>query len=551
MKSAASKLLLGLIILNSILVSILSLVPPISRDALVHHLAVPKLYLEHGGIFELPCMSYSYFPMNLNLLYMIPLYFGNDIAPKFIHFSFALLTGALIYIYLKKRLSTAYGLFGAFLYLSLPIIIKLSITVYVDLGLAFFSFAALIMIFEWVNARFKIKYLIFSGVFCGLAIGTKYNGLITFLILSLFIPFLYSRFNRNTKNASSKALLYCIAFIMVSSAVFSPWGVRNYKWKGNPFYPLYNKHFNLKNDNPCIPLYKIKYSKKTHIGKFEARALLYDETPLDMFLLPVRVFFQGKDNDFKYFDGRLSPLLFFLSILACVNRKNQGSQKYELNILLFFSIIFVLIPILSTVIRIRYFLPAIPCLTILSVYGIKNAHDMITRYTLGRKTFFLSVFYICISGFIIFHNGGYFIKQFNYVKPFDYISGKLSKDEYISMFRNEYPAMIFMNKNLPENANVLFIYNGKRGYYSNRNYIPDEGKNLHALYSFIQSLKHPFKIKEELKQRGITHLFLNNRFVKKRISEDLSKREHEIFITLMTKYTKKLYDEFGYSLYQL
>ena len=52
MKSAASKLLLGLIILNSILVSVLSLVPPISRDALVHHLAVPKLYLEHGGIFE-------------------------------------------------------------------------------------------------------------------------------------------------------------------------------------------------------------------------------------------------------------------------------------------------------------------------------------------------------------------------------------------------------------------------------------------------------------------------------------------------------------------
>ena len=551
MKSAASKLLLGLIILNSILVSILSLVPPISRDALVHHLAVPKLYLEHGGIFELPCMSYSYFPMNLNLLYMIPLYFGNDIAPKFIHFSFALLTGALIYIYLKKRLNTAYGLFGAFLYLSLPIIIKLSITVYVDLGLAFFSFAALIMIFEWVNARFKIKYLIFSGILCGLAMGTKYNGLITLLILSLFVPFLYSRFNRDVKNTSVKAILYCIAFIMVSSAVFSPWGIRNYKWKGNPFYPLYNKYFSLKNDNPCIPRYKVKYSKTTPISRFEARALLYDETPADMFLLPIRVFFQGKDNDFKYFDGKLSPLLFFLSILAFVNFRNRNPHKYELNALLFFSIIFILIAILSTSVRIRYFLPAIPCLVILSVYGLKNAHDMITRYALRRKRLFLSFVYICIPGFILFHTGDYFIEQFNYVKPFNYISGKVSKDEYISMFRNEYPAMIFINKNLPEDANILFIYNGKRGYYCNRNYIPDEGNNLRMLYSFIQNIQHPVRIREELRQRGITHLFLNNRFVKDRISEDLNKIDHQIFLTLMTRYTKKLFDQSGYSLYQL
>lgn len=71
---------------------ILAAVPPVSKNALTHHLAVPKLYLNDGGIHEILFMVFSYYPMNLDLLYLITLYFGNDIVPKFFHFCFALLT---------------------------------------------------------------------------------------------------------------------------------------------------------------------------------------------------------------------------------------------------------------------------------------------------------------------------------------------------------------------------------------------------------------------------------------------------------------------------
>ena len=53
------KLLLGgflVVLIGSII--ILSSVPPISRDALTHHLAVPKLYLKHGGIYEIPELAF-------------------------------------------------------------------------------------------------------------------------------------------------------------------------------------------------------------------------------------------------------------------------------------------------------------------------------------------------------------------------------------------------------------------------------------------------------------------------------------------------------------
>ena len=76
-----------------LVVLLLCAVPPVDRDALTHHLAVPKLYLKYGGLVEIPWVPFSYFPMNLDLIYLIPLYFGNDIIPKYIHFAFALLTG--------------------------------------------------------------------------------------------------------------------------------------------------------------------------------------------------------------------------------------------------------------------------------------------------------------------------------------------------------------------------------------------------------------------------------------------------------------------------
>ena len=75
---------------------ILNFTPPISRDALIHHLAVPKLWLKNGGFYETPWADYSYYPMYINLLYLACLYFKNDIAPKFIHLGFGAGTGVLV-----------------------------------------------------------------------------------------------------------------------------------------------------------------------------------------------------------------------------------------------------------------------------------------------------------------------------------------------------------------------------------------------------------------------------------------------------------------------
>ena len=45
--------LIAVIICLLVNLAILAAVPPVSRDALTHHLAVPKLYLAQGGMVEM------------------------------------------------------------------------------------------------------------------------------------------------------------------------------------------------------------------------------------------------------------------------------------------------------------------------------------------------------------------------------------------------------------------------------------------------------------------------------------------------------------------
>jgi len=277
------------ILLSALILSIvlLSCVPPVSRDALIYHLALGKLYLKYGAICEIPSIVFSYFPMNLSLLYMIPLGFGNDIIPKFIHFSFALLTARLIFIYFKKRISSLYALLGVVFFLSIPLIVKLSIIAYVDLGLAFFSTAALFYLLKWTETEFRHKFLLIAGLCCGLALGTKYNGLMVLFFLTLFVPFIYIGKKRSEPSNQYKAAGYGLIFAFTALLIFSPWMIRNYLWTNNPLYPLYDNWFN--SENPAPP-YSI-----LSIMNFEMRSLILKESWWEIALLPLRIFFQGRN----------------------------------------------------------------------------------------------------------------------------------------------------------------------------------------------------------------------------------------------------------------
>jgi len=484
----------------------LASVPPVSRDALTHHLYIPKLYIQHGGIYEIPALKFSYYPMNLDLLYIIPLYFNNDVAPKFIHFGFALATGFLIYQYVSRRINQTYALLGSLLFLSIPVIIRLSSTVYVDLGLVFFLFASQLCIYRWIESGFRIKYLVFSAVFCGLGLGTKYNGLIGLFLLSLFIPFVYARYHSSKASYTVRSISYGAVFTLVALLVFSPWMIRNVIWTGNPVYPLYNRVFNAAEAETVEEINETVIEKRSEMSHIEIRRQVYGENWWEIALIPIRVFFGGRDDSPAHFDGRTNPFLLLLPVFALLGTIKRSKQvKTEIMLMLFFSILFFLFAFVQHHIRIRYFAPILPTLVILAMFGLDNLkkklHGQHWRLSKGIGT---SIF-IAVVAVMLGFNVQYLISRFNRDQPIDYIAKKVNRDEYIQLYRPDYAAFQYANRHLPEESKILGLYMGGRGYYSDI----DISFDLQLLQQFAAKAISPIDIFKKLQNRHFTHLLVN------------------------------------------
>ncbi len=546
-------LLLGFL---SLLLSIILMcaVPPVSRDALTHHLAVPKLYAQNNGIHEFPEIIPSYYPQLVDLIYCLPMITGNDIVPKYIHFLFALLTGLSIFFYLQKKLNGVYGLLAATFFLSLPVIVKLSITVYVDLGLIFFSTVSLLGIIKWYETKFKFRWLIISAVFCGLALSTKYNGLISCFLLTVFTPMIYlknkkSSHDENIKESQLKAIGYAMSFFIISMAIFSPWMIKNYTWTKNPIYPLYDNVF-----NPEDQIDIEQKNTEASMNHFLIRKYIHKESWVDTATIPIRIFFQGKDDNPKFFDGKLNPLLFLLPFFAfAVPIKGSAEDNTPKKIMLFFSVLYILIVFFRQDMRIRWIGPAIPPLVILSAYGLKNIFSFFEqagekksklRYSLLKFIRPLLLLSIFITASL---NAVYIYQLFVKVDPLPYLTGDISRSQYIEKFRPEYTALEYANQNLGEDTHILAFFLGNRMYYSDH----DIKFNYPILKKIAETSKKPEEILTEFKKRNVTTLIVNHLQFNDWVDKGFNDKEKNLIQLFFNRHTQRLFFKNGHGVYQL
>jgi hypothetical protein len=417
----------------------------------------------------------------------------------------------------------------------------------VDLGLAFFSTASLLLLFHWIDSGYRLKNLVGSGILCGLAVGVKYNGLITLFLLTFFVPFLYSRYTNIPKKSIFKPMAYALLYLGIALVLFSPWMIRNYHWKQNPVYPLYDRWFNPpagsteKTEKEGIDGKKFK-------GHLTYRRYAYGEKWWEISLLPVRIFFQGKDNDPKYFDGILNPLLLIFPFFAYFKcRSGAEIPQREKYIFLYFSILFFCFAFFQRTLRIRYIAPIIPPLLILSMIGIQNLVGMARRivHPIARKSALGSILLVVV--FLFSLNVKYIWDQFALIRPLDYLTGRITREAFIGRFRQEYPTIQYMNQHLPGDATILFIFMGKRGYYCERKYV------LGSMYfgKILKRAESAEGILSRIREGGITHLLIFYPIFDRWTNEQLTPEEFRVMKDFFEKYVRHLYYSAGYGISEL
>ena len=521
---------------------LLNLTPPLARDALIHHLAIPKLWLKNGGFYEIKWANYSYYPMNVDLLYIIPIYLKKDFIANFIHMGFGIGTAFLIYNYLKNRISRIAGLLGTLIFLSTPIVVRLSTQAYVDLGLVFFTTASIFAFIRYRDGEFKeFKWLFISSFAMGLALGTKYNALIAWFFLSAAIIFVYSHDTKDQK----KAVICGLIFFFISLLIFSPWLIKNAILTGNPFYPLFKGIFNTNNITTQESTYSI-VSGSAYRGIFQVREMMFGESFWETLLIPIRYFFQGQDDNPRYFDGVLNPILIILSPFAFMNKSFYRDKLFFIGFVTFFLIVATFLD--QT--RIRYILPVVPILSVLIVMGLINIFNWTMSLSNNLRNF-LAV--ILLSIFIVFMSKNiFYIKNYyQNISPMNYVLGRESRDDFITRHNSGYAAIKYINYHTPKDAKIRLILFAGRGYYLDRIY--EEGLNfgMADISGLAANARDNGSFQAYLHSLGCTHLLVRTNLFEKFLQDNYSVDTRNLLIQRMNKAMNVLYNQDGCTVYEI
>ena len=536
-------LLLCISIISILLIEfLLNLTPPTSRDAVIHHLAIPKLWIVHGGFYETKWAPYSYYPMNVDLLYLIPMYFKKDFLANFIHMGFGIGTAFLVYAFLNHRINRFAGLLGGLIFLSTPMIIRLSTETYIDLGLTFFTTASILAFIRYRDSEFKdFKWLLISAVSMGLALGTKYNALIPWFFLSAAITYIYAK----DTGQQWKAIKCGLIFFLISLLIFSPWLIKNTILTDNPLYPLFKGIFKITTHQTREGTFSIVHGQ-ARMGIFEAREIYFGESFWETLTIPVRFFFQGQDNNPRFFDGVLNPILIILPPFAYMNKTFRRDKL----LLTGFAVFVMLIAFFLDEIRVRYILPVIPVLTILAVMGLINLQS----WTMTRNKIlmqFLMVMLVLVFIMFMAYNFFYLKNYFQGISPVNYISGIESKDSFISRRDASYPAIKYINESTPADAKIRLILLAGRGYYLERLYEDDPSMGMNFIRGLVASSNNDESFQRYIHSLGYTHLLIRTDLFQKFLQDNLPEDKIRSFTQCMNRAFTVLYSHHGYAVYKI
>jgi len=494
---------------------LLNLCPPITRDALIHHLAIPKIWLSQQSLKPISWSDFSFYPMNLQLLYACCLWLGSDILPKYIHMAFGLGCGILIYLFILKRLGQIWALLGMMMFVSLPIIVWLSTAAYVDLGMTFFTTACMICLIRFHWEGLQIKYLCFAAIMMGLALGVKYNALIAFVFFNIAI--FYMTYKQN--DSLLKSVNYTFIFFMLSSAIAAPWLIRNIIYAGNPFYPLFNNVFKYVFTIPAHPLFCENLEPVFSMNGIVLRKLLFNESLFETLFIPIRMFFQGNDYTYEHFQGRLNPMLILFLPFAFLPASRKPWMLFMASFIFFFGYV----AFFTTKHQIRYILPIFPFICLLSVFGLHALFKIIPeRIVVARYGLFLLIF--CLFGL----NIQYIHSHFNRMNPISYLTGQQSRTAYLKTHLQHYEAFEYINTHLPKDSRVLTLFLGRRGYFLDCVYKHEPLFGMNILNCMVQKSQSKEAFDQYINQLDITHMLVRIDMLDSFLTDRLSNSERGV-----------------------
>ena len=447
--------------------------PPTDWDSLAYHLAFPKIFLQAQRLVGLEWSFNIHYALNPEMIYTLLYSLRGAQAVHWMNFLHGAVLLAAVYGFVKKYFSSPAAWLALGLLVAQPIFWTVHGNASTDFFVTLASFAALASYIEG-----KDPFL--CGLMAGAAASSKLTGL--WVAGALFVlqglSFLKGKRKIEAKNIGK--------FILGAALLGSPWYLRNWIWKGNPFWPYFGRIFG---GSPA----DLALAQRSTASVTEG----LPKTFFNWVLSPVWIFIkQSAFGQRTYF---LIPV--FLSGLAWKLLKDRASlftgatKQILLFIAVFWSFWFWIYQMW------RYFLPAMVWTAVLSAVWIYEG------WSRGRvfRACALILMILAVSPVIqINSNNQLFVffglnsKSAPFLTPqeryLDIILGPV--------YRIERDA----NRFLPPSAK-LALYKEVRGFYLDREYAWVDPLNPGAIpYDRMRTKEDIYGV---LRQNGFTHVLYN------------------------------------------
>jgi hypothetical protein len=145
----------------------------------------------------------------------------------------------------------------------------------------------------------------------------------------------------------------------------------------------------------------------------------------------------------------------------------------------------------------------------------------------------------------------YLKDYFNAVQPVRYILKQETKDEFLSRNVGSYPAMRYVNNNLPDDVRIFLMFLGRRGYYLDRPYYHEKSFGMNTLSGMVKASADKQDFQAYLQSLDCTHILMRTDLVNKYLHDNFPEKTIICFLDLAKKCWKPIYESNGYAVMEI
>ena len=447
--SGIDRLLIGGIAFSLLIALIGSLAPPIAKDTLLYHFAVPKAFIaQHGNAFIDGNIA-SYLALGTEMHVVWAMLLGNFVDPRageaaagttvFLFFPLLLM---VVYGWARQAgISRGFSLLATFMIAAIPTAFHVASSGYIDISLALYIALAVYSLTRWWQSLAKAP-LIFAAICLGGALAVK---LTTVFVIAGFALVILLR-ARKTPGSAVKIGLAGFAALVLAGVIASPWYLRNWAATGSPVFPFYLSIWKGTANGWDVERSNLFQAMNSQYGGGDVSTTNY-------LMSPFRVSLAAQPENPELYDGVLgAAFLIGLPLLIWAIWKKKLADEFV--IAAGVAGIVYLFWLFSSP-QLRYLLPIAPLVTIGIVAAIESVstdagleaaakYSLLTASILAMLT---SVAWFCQKA------------------PLRVALGGETRDEYLSRNLDYYPYYQTINSETESNSRVWLI-NMRRDMYN-------------------------------------------------------------------------------------